>query len=173
VAEAVGLQVEQHAAFGERAALRDRRIERIAGRRRQHDVGRLLHLRPVLAGGEHAQELGMFGLAAHEGMHAAGELREALEIAGLLQHRPRHAGGKMDALRLVGCAERRDEAEEALDDVLEIARAAIEAVDAGLGEHAGAEELVEEFLRARLPGGGSRVLRNGVHVSSPGSCRSG
>jgi hypothetical protein len=44
MAEAIGLQIEQRAVLRQVAAAGDRRVERIAGGRRQHDFGRFLPL---------------------------------------------------------------------------------------------------------------------------------
>ena len=73
--------------MADRAALGDGRIERIAGGRRQHDVGRLLLLGPVLAASMHCSRLDVVMIVAAEGMNGAGELREALHVAALFEDR--------------------------------------------------------------------------------------
>jgi len=66
MAEAVGLQIEEAALGRQVAALGDRRIKRIAGGRRQHDVGRLLVLGPVFANFHALQQAHVIELAAQK-----------------------------------------------------------------------------------------------------------
>ncbi len=77
MAEAIGLQVVESAALRQRSALGDCRIERITGRRRQHDVRRLLLQRPVRAFIHAFDEIDVVKLAAAEAVHRASELRKA------------------------------------------------------------------------------------------------
>ena len=66
-----------------------RRVDRVAGRRGERDVGLGLELRPGFAGVDPPAQLARLGLRAGEGEDGAGEVGERVEVAGLLQQPPR------------------------------------------------------------------------------------
>ncbi|MGZ2431712.1 cell division protein ZapA (FtsZ GTPase activity inhibitor) [Rhizobium redzepovicii] len=138
------MQIEQAARLRQIAALGNRRIERIAGSRGQHDIGRLLTLGPVLADFHALQQADMIEFAAAETMHRSGKLREALHIAALFEEGAIHAGRKAHGLRTVAAANLVDETLEGSDHLLELAAAAIEPIDARIDQQAGFEKPVEK-----------------------------
>ena len=84
-AEAVGRDVEAQAARRQRAAARGNRIDRIAGRGRQHEIGGRQRRGPVAAGIEAADGGMDFAFGAMQAADAAEQIGEALQIAGFLQ----------------------------------------------------------------------------------------
>ena len=144
VAEAVGLQVVEPAAGRQAAAPGDGRIERIAGRRRQHDIGRLLALRPVAVHFHALQQAHVVEFAAAEAVHGAGKLRKALHVAAGFEMGAVHARRKAHRLRAIGSAIGVDQPLEAGDHVLEPAGAAIKTLDAGVDQEARVEQAVEK-----------------------------
>ncbi len=83
----------------------------------------------------------MIQLAAAEGMYGSGKLRKALHITGALEMGAVHAGWKADGFRIVGATKAVDQRLEAGDDLLELAAATIEAVNAGVDQRPAAKSL--------------------------------
>ena len=132
-AEAVGRDVEAQAAGGQRAARRRDRIDGVAGRRRQHEVGGRERRGPVAAGVEAADRGIDFAFGAVQAADAAEQIGEALEIAGFLQLAAVHHRREAHHLG-VGLAMPRDQGGEPLDHVLIERGAGVNAVGAHLVE---------------------------------------
>ena len=89
-AEAVGGDVEGEAGRRHRAARGGQRVDRVAGGRRQHEVGGLEVRRPVLALVEPVDDAADVAFAAAEAAHRAEQVREALQVAVPLEVRAAH-----------------------------------------------------------------------------------
>ena len=113
-AEAVGGDVEAQAARRQRAAARRDRIDRIAGGRRQHEVGRRQRRGPVAAGVEAADRGVDFALGAVQAADAAEQIGKALQIAGFLELAAAHHRRKAHHFG-AGLAVPRDQRGEPLD----------------------------------------------------------
>ena len=84
-AEAIGRDVKAQAALRQRASACRNRIDRIASRRREHEIGRRERRGPVAAGIEAADRGVDFTLGPVQAANATKQVREALQITGFLQ----------------------------------------------------------------------------------------
>ncbi len=169
-AEAVGGDVEDQPVARDGAASRGQRIDRIAGRRREHEVARLEAVGPGAARLEALDRRADRRVAAAERADAAEQMRKALQIAGLLDQRA--ADDRREANDLGARVARAvDQRAEPVDDLLIGAGAAVDAVDAGR-----MEQRLEDLFRESLRAGRGDWARGSWRLLSPvarGSARSG
>ena len=140
--EAIGLQVVKPAALRQRSAFGYSRIERITGRRRQHDVCCFLLQRPVRAFIHAFDEIDVVKLAATEAVHGAGQLREAFHVAAFFEKSAVHAGWKADRFGAVIASGTVDQAFKRLDDIFELAGTSVKTFHAGVDQETGIEKPV-------------------------------
>ena len=146
-AETVGRDVKAQAAWRQRAAGRGNRIDRIAGRRREHEIGRRERRGPVAAGIEAADRGVDFAFGAMQAADAAEQVGKALEIAGFLQLPAVHDRRKAHHFG-AGFAMPRDQGGEPLDHILVERGPGVDAIGAHLVEQR-VGEVVQRIGRLR------------------------
>ena len=158
VAKDVGATgIDSDAAGRKRAASGDRRIDRVAGCRREDEIGHVLELAPVLMQAGALVLLGGIGLRSLEREDAAGEMWKGFQVADRLQVMARHDRGETQLLGLFVGARAGDEGGDPLAHVLEVPAATVDAGHAGLDQQATADELGEQ---RRLIGAGRANARH-------------
>ena len=130
-AEAIGSDVEEQAALGQRAACRGNRVDRITGCRREHEIGRREGRRPVAAGIEPADGRVDLAFGTMQAADAAEQIGEALQIAGFLKLSTVHDRRKAHDFR-AGFAMTADQGREPLDHILVERGACVDAIGAHL-----------------------------------------
>jgi hypothetical protein len=138
--ETIGFDVEFVRPRRHRPACGGERIERIAGRRRQHEIGRAQRVGPILAAIEPPDRGMDFRLVALQAADAAEQMRKAVEIACLLDVAAGHHRRKPQHLS-VGFAAPRDQRRQRAYDGLEQRRAAMDTIAAGWFKQRAAERL--------------------------------
>ncbi len=157
MAETVAGHVEDQAARRNRATFGHHRIDRVAGGRAQHQVGRRQRLGPIAAGREPVNRRADLLLAAMQAAHAAEEVRKAFQIARFLELAAAHHRWKAQHLG-AAFALARDQARQAFHDLLVERRAGIDAVRAHR-----AKQRVGDQIERIAPFGGS--LECNVHLA--------
>ena len=137
-AEAVCRDVEAQPARRQRSPRRRDRIDRIAGRGRQHEIGRRQRGGPVAAGVEAADRGVDLAFGAVQAADTAEQVGKTLQIAGFLQLSAAHDRRKAHHLG-AGLAMPGDQGGEALDHVLIERGSGVDAIHAhpveqGIGE---------------------------------------
>jgi len=189
MAEAIRKHVDSCTVFGQRPALGDGRVDRIAGGRCQDQAGRLLLVHPFVGALFFTYGYGLFKrfqqpmvttVIALERVDRAGEIREALQVFAVLEVVTAHGGREAQDFSFLVGAQQRDRVVEPVDDVLEHLAAAIQAVFAGVDQDSRFNQTIPQRDVRSVVGGcllciggcDGRVFRYRVHVlDSPRSRR--
>src|ERR1039458_5989932 len=137
--------VDERSARRQLSRRRDRRVDRVAGRRHQRQLGHLLKLPPVLVAAGALALLSRLRLVALERVHAPGQMRERGQIAAGLQLAPGQHRREAQLLGAPGGGLSTQALVQVAAHVLEHRAVPVHAGDPGLQQQAGADQLGQEL----------------------------
>ena len=133
-----------------------RRVDRVAGRRGEHDIRHLERVRPLGAVGDGAQDVRVCALIALERVNEPDQLRERLQVAAALQIGARQERWEPNHLGSVSLTGSRDERIESLQHAIEFGTEAVDSARAGRNQ----QPVPDECIPIRYDRGEGRVVNH-------------